>query len=263
MREDRIVTGTRSRGHTPPASDDQDDLDTEAAASGVNSQGLSGEGGVPVTEFAYGAALTIQQALAAVMADVGAIGKERRIEQGPAKYAYRGIEDMLSKIQPAFVRHGVVCYPQVITADYRDGTTRNGGSTREATMHVRFVFVGPNGDSIEVVTVGEAVDTSDKCSNKAMTAAYKYALLLTLAIPTELDDQDSEAHQRGPSQAQLEAEEREHRAWLTEAKSRVLRQVKALGGDKDAAVKWWTDHTPSTDDELEALLDRIEQAGDA
>lgn len=197
---------------------------------------------------------TIQQALTAVMADVGAVGKNKRIEQGPAKYAYRGIEDMLSKIQPAFVAHGVVCYPQVISAEYRDGTTKNGGSTREATMHVRFVFRGPAGDTIEVVTIGEATDTSDKASNKAMTAAYKYALLLTLAIPTQLDDQDAERIERGHHVPP-------ERAAFLAAKAEV---VQACKGDKALARKVWGDRsTAPSPDELEAMLTEAAQMGDA
>ena len=195
---------------------------------------------------------TIQQALTAVMQDVGAVGKGRRIEQGPAKYAYRGIEDMLSKIQPAFVAHGIVCYPQVLSAEYRDGTTKNGGSTREATMHVRFVFLGPAGDSIEVETIGEATDTSDKASNKAMTAAYKYALLLTLAIPTQLDDQDAERIERG-----------HHVDPATSARVAAQAQLlEACKGDKALARKLWKDRkTAPTADELEALLTEAEQMG--
>jgi len=186
---------------------------------------------------------SIHQALAAVMADVGAVGKGRRIEQGPAKYAYRGIEDMLSKIQPAFVKHGVVCFPRVLSAEYRDGTTKNGGSTREATLHVQFTFVGPAGDRIEAITVGEATDTSDKASNKAMTAAYKYALLLTLAIPTELDDQDAERIERGHHVDPA-------KAWEIAAKNRLVAEA-----GKERAAELWKANPPSSDAELDALIE--------
>ncbi len=43
------------------------------------------------------------------------------------------------------------------------------------------------------MTIGEAMDSGDKSSNKAMSAAMKYALLEVFCIPTE-GDNDSENH---------------------------------------------------------------------
>jgi hypothetical protein len=157
------------------------------------------------------AAKTVREALNAVMDDIGAVGKDQRIESGPAKYAYRSIETILARAQPAFVKHGVVVVPRVLDSQYRDGTTRNGGATREATLTVQFDFVGPDGSTLSAVTIGEATDTSDKASNKAMTAAFKYALLIVFAIPTEHDDQDEERIERGHTDQprDLDAEARE------------------------------------------------------
>ena len=44
------------------------------------------------------------------------------------------------------------------------------------------------------------MDGGDKATNKAMSAAYKYALLQTFAIPTEGDnDADATTHEVAPS----------------------------------------------------------------
>jgi hypothetical protein len=46
------------------------------------------------------------------------------------------------------------------------------------------------------VTFGEAMDSGDKATNKAMSAAYKYALMQTFAIPTEGDhDSENQTHE--------------------------------------------------------------------
>ena len=43
------------------------------------------------------------------------------------------------------------------------------------------------------------MDTSDKATNKAMSAAYKYAAFQTFAIPTEADnDADGHTHEVSP-----------------------------------------------------------------
>jgi hypothetical protein len=53
-----------------------------------------------------------------------------------------------------------------------------------------------DGSKHTVVTVGEAMDSGDKASNKAMSAAYKYAAFQTFCIPTEGDnDADSTTHE--------------------------------------------------------------------
>ena len=46
-----------------------------------------------------------------------------------------------------------------------------------------------------VKTFGEAMDSGDKATNKAMSAAYKYACFKAFSIPTEGDnDADATAH---------------------------------------------------------------------
>ncbi len=50
-----------------------------------------------------------------------------------------------------------------------------------------------------VRTFGEAMDRGDKATNKAMSAAYKYAAFQTFAIPTEGDnDADASSHEVSP-----------------------------------------------------------------
>jgi hypothetical protein len=50
-----------------------------------------------------------------------------------------------------------------------------------------------------VQTYGEAMDSADKATNKAMSAAYKYAAFLAFCIPTEGDnDADATTHEPAP-----------------------------------------------------------------
>ena len=62
------------------------------------------------------------------------------------------------------------------------------------TVEVEFDFVcSEDGSTHTVKTFGEAMDRSDKATNKAMSAAYKYAAFQAFAIPTEGDnDADSD-----------------------------------------------------------------------
>ena len=57
---------------------------------------------------------------------------------------------------------------------------------------VRHTFYAEDGTHVVCVTLGEAMDSGDKASNKAMSAALKYALIETFLIPTFEADRDTE-----------------------------------------------------------------------
>ena len=66
-----------------------------------------------------------------------------------------------------------------------------------AQTWVRANFVSTlDGSRHDATIYGEAMDSADKATNKAMSAAYKYAVLLTFCIPTEGDnDADAKTHE--------------------------------------------------------------------
>ena len=131
----------------------------------------------------------IHVALAAIMADVRSLGKHD--ENTHFRFKFRGIDATLNAIGPAMRTHGVVSLPQVEHAEYRDVQTSKGKPAREVTVRVRYRFIGPQGDYLDVVTVGESVDEGDKGTAKAMSVAMRIALLQTFALPT--DDVDPDA----------------------------------------------------------------------
>lgn len=136
----------------------------------------------------------IVSALNACMADVGAIGKSSKMTDGPAKYTYRSIEAIMPAVHAAFIRHGVVATPKVIDSHYQDITSKSGTRGVHCVLTVEWTFTHTDQSNVVAITVGEAADWSDKASNKAMTAAQKYAYVQVLCIPTEglLDEQDAE-----------------------------------------------------------------------
>jgi hypothetical protein len=62
---------------------------------------------------------------------------------------------------------------------------------------MEFNFVSAlDGSKHTVKTFGEAMDSADKATNKAMSAAYKYAAFQAFCIPTEGDtDADATTHE--------------------------------------------------------------------
>jgi hypothetical protein len=126
-----------------------------------------------------------------ILTDISPIAKEQRnTAQG---YQFRGIDQFLNALHPLMAKHGVYVTPSVESIER---TERQGKSSvlLYAIATVRFTFRAADGSSVDCVTVGEGMDSGDKATNKAMSAAYKYALMQTFAVPTEdMIDGDAES----------------------------------------------------------------------
>lgn len=132
-----------------------------------------------------------------IMGEVGSIEKVRSASGSGASYKFRGIDDVYASFQPLLSKHGVFCAPRVIHAEREERQSKSGGNLIYTVLKVEFRFYADDGSSFEVITAGEAMDSSDKSSNKAMSAAMKYAFLQVFCIPTE-DDNDTENNHHEP-----------------------------------------------------------------
>lgn len=133
----------------------------------------------------------IYQAITEIMADVEAIGKDKRNQQ--QGFNFRGIDDVYNSIHPLFAKHGVFSVPFVESERTEDRLTKNGGNLIYRILTIRYTFYASDGSFIEARVLGEGMDSGDKGANKAMAIAHKYALLQVLCIPTEdMPDPDSE-----------------------------------------------------------------------
>jgi hypothetical protein len=126
------------------------------------------------------------------------ISKDRQNQQ--QGYKFRGIDDCLNALSGLLPLHGLVIIPTVLERDVVERQTKTGGTLFYVTVKVRFSFVSTSDGSRHDATIyGEAMDSADKATNKAMSAAYKYAVLLTFCIPTEGDnDADAKTHEVVP-----------------------------------------------------------------
>lgn len=120
--------------------------------------------------------------MAQILAEVGAVGKGRRNEQ--QNYRFRGIDDVYQAVHPLFAKFGIFTLPRVLAEDTTERTTEKGTVLRFVKLTMAYDFFAPDGSHVTAEVVGEAMDAGDKASNKAMSAAQKYALIQTLCIPT-------------------------------------------------------------------------------
>lgn len=132
----------------------------------------------------------IYKSILAVMADLEPIGKDRRNDQ--QQYRFRGIEDCYNALNPLFSKHGIFTVPRVIGRTKEVYANKSGGRMVHVSLSVEYDFVASDGSKITVGPIdAEGSDMSDKASNKAMSAAHKYAFIQLFAIPTE-DMEDSD-----------------------------------------------------------------------
>lgn len=125
----------------------------------------------------------IYGSLAAIMGEIGAIGKSKK--SPGVNFAYRGIDDVMNELHPLLAKHQVVIVPEVIDHKREERLTSGGKSMIYSIMTIRFHFVAVDGSTVAATVVGEGQDLSDKASNKAMAIAYKYACFQVFCIPTE------------------------------------------------------------------------------
>lgn len=138
-----------------------------------------------------GAARSLAEAMCRVMENVSYVQKDKQM-QGGGSYRYVSVEAVIEKLRPEMIRQQLVLLPvgvEPLTIETFEG--KNGG--RQNRTQVKYTFKllhAASGQSEPVVVIGEAIDVGDKSSNKAMTAARKYALVMAFNIETGTDPDD-------------------------------------------------------------------------
>lgn len=130
--------------------------------------------------------MKVYQAIGAVSAAMSHQGISKARNNQQQGYKFRGIDDVLNALSAALVDAGLVILPRCTEREVVERQTAKGGALFNVTCRVEFDLVSTeDGSKHTVCTFGEAMDSADKATNKAMSAAYKYLALLVFCIPTE------------------------------------------------------------------------------
>lgn len=188
----------------------------------------------------------LHQRIRAVMMDVRRLQKDKQV--GSGNYAYKAMseEKVTSIVRESMIAHGLTLLPirQAHTmCDYtRPG--RNGEATIVSLSTVDVVYKLTNVDAPhefeEVVSSGTGVDPQDKGVGKAMTYAYKYALLRAFGIPTGQDPDDVHNEELAVQQAANATPATEPSVPMQPASLAELHELAAqLPDARRAAVSTW------------------------
>lgn len=160
----------------------------------------------------------VYAAIAQVQGELAKVGISKDRKNAQQGYSFRGIDDVYSTLSPMLAAAGLNILPRMLSREADARTTKSGGILYFVTVHAEFDFVAvADGSKYTVSTFGEASDTGDKATNKAMSAAYKYAAFMAFAIPTE-GDNDADAHTPEPAARQPE---RDWTAWTVDFTAKV------------------------------------------
>jgi hypothetical protein len=150
--------------------------------------------------------------LTQIKAAVGFVGKDDvNRQQG---FNFRGIDAVIKAVSPALIEAGVSVIPNVRQYDY--GTVEVGGKRTpmgHAQVVVEYTLYGPAGDSMTGSAPGEAMDSGDKATAKAMSVAYRTFLLQALSLPTTDPDPDATTYQRTDTNELQEVAAQVQAAW--------------------------------------------------
>lgn len=144
--------------------------------------------------------MKVHEAITAVMSDVGAVGKGE--VNSFHKFNFRGIDTTVNALSPAMRRHGLTVRPSaILSAQYEHFTTSGSKQSVACRITVEYTFTGPEGDELKSIVAAESADTGDKATPKAMSVAFRTALLQTFALPTQESDPDAQSYERSASQS--------------------------------------------------------------
>lgn len=147
--------------------------------------------------------MKVYQAIGAVSQAMSSQGISKSRSNQQQGYKFRGIDDVLNSLSAALVSAGLVILPRCTERTVVERQTAKGGAIFNVTCRVEFDLVSTeDGSKHTVCTFGEAMDSADKATNKAMSAAYKYLALLVFCIPTEAtpeNDADYSTHEVKPA----------------------------------------------------------------
>lgn len=192
----------------------------------------------------------VYKAISAVARELAEKGiTKEKPKGGGVNYAFRGIDAVYNALSPALVKHGLLILTRCTERSSCERTSKSGGVLIYVTVKAEFDFVSvEDGSTHTIVTFGEAMDSGDKATNKAMSIAYKYAAFQAFCIPTEETaiDADAEVHDVAPrspeqvlsdytefltvtnSQPQIKAEYK--KAWNSLAGSEQQKECERLTG---------------------------------
>lgn len=206
----------------------------------------------------------------------GGIGKDRENQQ--QRYRFRGIDDVLNHCGPLFAKHGITVIPKMrVHSDASERVSLDKGRERVdryCLLELHLTLSAPDGSSVTYETLGSGLDFGgDKHVNKAMSAAFKYALFLGLAIPVDAESiADGDFDPKEPERPKQPAQNTKKGAaeppagkttsepnWITQVQTLLKACGCQTADDASAVLAWGTGGAIDTPEKYKADQETAKQ----
>lgn len=155
-------------------------------------------------------------------ADKGIAKAHKNESQG---FKFRGIDDVMNRMAQHLVEANLVIVPSIKSREVHERVNSRGNPLFYVTVQVDFtVYSTIDGSSVVCSVPGEAMDSGDKATNKALSIAYKYMAFQLFAIPID-EDPDRHTHEMGKPQEKT----------LTPTDIEIIRKLIAVADGVDEA----------------------------
>ena len=184
-------------------------------------------------------------AINAVMDEVSRVGIAKDRNNQSQGYKFRGIDDVYNALAPILSKHHLIITPRGLARTCEERPTSKGGVIFYVNVTVEYDLISAkDGSKITAGPMyGEAMDSADKATNKAQSAAYKYMAMQQFCIPTEGDnDADTVTHDPAPKVP----------LWVTAAKA----AIECLD-DVAACDAWWKENVAMLKTQPQAERDDV------
>lgn len=114
-------------------------------------------------------------------------------------FKFRGVDDVLNRMGQELVAAHLVIVPNISKREVYERTNSRGNPIFFVSIEVDYtIYSTLDGSSVTCRAPGEAMDSGDKATNKALSIAYKYMAFQLFAIPIA-EDPDRESPRLGTS----------------------------------------------------------------
>jgi len=141
--------------------------------------------------------------LSRIMGNLGGIEKRGQADRRMGGYRFAQYEDVAAAVRARLAEENVAFLATVDGASREEITTSRGNTMVSVVLDLSFTFVDGDSGAMAICTwKGEANDTSDKATSKAVTLGLKYFLLRGFMLSTEGEmDPDAVNHPRASQRA--------------------------------------------------------------
>jgi hypothetical protein len=127
---------------------------------------------------------SVYAAINSVTAELATSGIAKNRTNEVDDYKYRSIDDVLDRLAPLLARHRLCVLPRSLERIVTERSDEQDRLLLHAALRVSFTLISVDDGSSHVVEAyGEALDGGDKATAKAMSAAFKTAMVQTFCIP--------------------------------------------------------------------------------